>query len=136
MSLRIRAATWTGILLASLIAMPATAGAADQGYYWRWSDGSRESARTFTLAKYGIASNLPTLVVTAEPASPRREVRLQFYSNGSWITERTARTDARGVARIALDPTCGDLDWCDTTLRYQLLVGGQNARLVITYESG
>ena len=135
MSLRFRAAAWAGLLLASVVAVPASAVASDQNYYWRWSDGSKAATRTFTLTKYGIASNLPTLIVTAQPASPRREVRLQFQSDGAWITESTARTDSRGVARIALDPHCGDLEWCDSTFRYQLLAGGQNARLTITYES-
>ena len=136
MRLRNRAAAWAGLLLASVVAVSGAAVAVDQNYYWRWSDGSTAATRTFTVARYGIASNLPTLIVTAQPAVPRREVRLQFYSKGSWITESTARTDSRGVARMALDPRCGNLEWCDTTLRYQLLVGGQNARLTITYDAG
>lgn len=129
----LRASAFAGILLASLTALPGNVGAADQNYYWRWSDGSRLAARTFALADYGLASNLPDLIITADPPSPRRDVRLQFYADGEWTTESTARTDARGIARIALDPNCGEEGWCRRTFRYQLLIGGQNARLTITY---
>jgi hypothetical protein len=128
----VRAAAAAGLALAAIVAAPASV-VAEEYYYWRWSDGSMKAARTFTQAEYGIASNLPHLIVTAEPALPRREVRLQFSSDVGWTTETTARTDTRGVARIRLDPTCAGGTWCDDTLRYQLLVGGQSSRLTITY---
>ncbi len=128
----VRAAAAAGLALAGIVAAPASA-VAEEYYYWRWSDGSTTAARTFTQAEYGIASNLPHLIITAEPASQRREVRPQFSSDGRWTTESTARTDTRGIARIRLDPTCAGGAWCEDTLRYQLLVGGQSARLTITY---
>ena len=101
-------------------------------YYWRWSDGSRQVARTFTQQEYGIASNLPGIIVTAEPAIPGQAVRLQFLRDGSWTTEGSARTNAKGIATIHIDPACGQT-WCDSTFAYRLTIGSQTARLTVTY---
>ena len=105
---------------------------AGHSYYWRWSDGSRDVSRTFTQQEYGIASNLPALVITAEPASPGQRVALQFLRDGQWTTEGTARTNAKGIATIHVDPLCGR-SWCDTTFAYRLTIGDQTARLGVTY---
>lgn len=118
---------------AALIASSATPVQADQGYYWRWSDGSEQGARTFDQDIYGSPSSLPRLLVTAAPASPRRTVTVQFRYSGGWVTESSARTGADGVARIALNPLCEADRWCDETLQYRLVVAGQTASLTITY---
>jgi len=101
-------------------------------YYWRWSDGSRQESRTLTQLDYGIASNLPRLVITAKPAVAGQAVSLQFLRNGRWTTENDVRTNAKGIATITIDPMCGD-SWCDTTISYRLTIGGQTARLAVTY---
>lgn len=121
-------ATAIGITVATELPVAA----ADQNYYWRWSDGSKQSQRTFTQAEYGIPSNLPSLIVTAEPASPSRYVYLQFLRDGRWTTESQARSNARGIASIDVDPLCGG-SWCNSTYSYRLKIGGQTARLDVTY---
>jgi hypothetical protein len=119
-------------VLGIALATPAAAQAADQAYHWKWSDGSTATTRTFTQAKYGLPSNLPRIVVTAEPASPAREVYLQFRRNGRWTTEARARTNSAGIATIAVDPMCGD-EWCETTFSYRLVAGEQHANLAIRF---
>lgn len=117
---------------AAVIAAPPSV-AADQGYYWEWSDGSERTSRTFTQSEYGVQSTLPRIVVTAEPARPGQGVILQFLRNGQWTTETTARTNASGVAVLTIDPFCSTDTWCDRTLSYRLKAGAQTARLTITY---
>lgn len=107
--------------------------AADQAYYWKWSDGSTSLTRTFTQSEYGTPSRLPRLVAWAEPASPRRLVHLQFRRRGTWITENTVRMDGRGIATIEIDPMCANDTWCDRTFAYRLTIGDRTARLAITY---
>ena len=46
-----------------------------RGYYWEWDDGSRATSRTFAQARYGVAGNLPRLVVTALMAEPKPILR-------------------------------------------------------------
>lgn len=120
------------VVVGLALATPAAAQAADQRYHWKWSDGSTSTARTFTQAKYGLPSNLPQIVVTAEPASPARDVYLQFRRNGKWTTETRARTNPSGIATISVDPLCGD-EWCETTFTYRLVAGAQHATLTVRY---
>ena len=128
-----RTAAAAGLAATMGLSLLTSASAADETYYWTWSDGSKKPTRTFTQARYGVQSNLPELVVTADPALPRRTVYLQFYQDGHWTTENAVRTDAKGRAVIDLDPYCSTDTWCDATFRYRLKVGGQTARLTITY---
>ena len=106
-----------------------------RGYYWEWDDGSRATSRTFAQARYGVAGNLPRLVVTAVPALPSATVALEFWRDGQWRTESRVRTGPSGVAEIGVDPSCGDR-WCDETISYRLKAGGQTARLTVTYLGG
>lgn len=107
--------------------------AADQDYYWKWSDGSTSVKRTFTQAEYGTQSRLPHLVAWAEPASPRHNVYLQFHQDGKWITESRVMMNSRGIATIDIDPMCSNDTWCDRTFAYRLKIGDLRARLSITY---
>lgn len=128
-----RAIATAGLGTAIGLSLVTAVGAADRHYYWKWSDGSRQAARTFAQAEYGLPSNLPSLVVTADPALPRQYVYLQFYKDGRWTTEYRVRTDAKGVGRIAIDPLCDNGAWCEATFRYRLKAGDQTASLTITY---
>ena len=108
--------------------------ATGQRFFWTWDDGSRTNARTFAESRYGDSDHLPRLVVTAIPASPRRTVRLEFWSQGRWVLENEATTDAAGIARIALNPLCARDAWCDRAFDYRLDVAGESARLIVTYD--
>ncbi len=133
--MRISRVVATAVAVAITLAIAPRADAADQQYHWKWSDGSLSSARMFTQARYGLPSNLPRIVVTAEPAFPARDVYLQFRRNGRWTTETRARTNGAGIATITLDPTCGD-QWCESTFTYRLVAGDQHATLAVTYSPG
>jgi hypothetical protein len=124
------------IIAAAALPLAPPASAEPRGYYWEWDDGSRASSRTFTQARYGVAGNLPRLVVTSLPALPPTTVVLEFLSDGQWRTENRVRTGPSGIAEIAIDPSCGDERWCDETISYRLRAGGQTARLTVTYQSG
>lgn len=108
--------------------------AARDSYYWKWSDGSRQTTRTFTQARWGAQERLPRLVVTAQPAAPSRLVLLQADRGGTWTTETSARTNRDGIARIEVDPYCASGIWCRDTFRYRLLVEGQSAPLTLTFD--
>ena len=114
-------------------ARPESAPSSQQGYYWRWSDGSESSTRTFTERQFGTAARLPRLVVTAVPAAPARTVVLQFRQGSRWLTEASSRTNAAGVATLALYPYCEADRWCRETIAYRLVVAGQTADLTVRY---
>lgn len=121
------------LVAVACLGVPNPARADEQGYYWRWSDGSESSARTFDEVQYGTARRLPRLVVTAIPAAPSRTVVLQFRQGSRWVTEATARTNASGVASLALYPYCEADQWCHDTIAYRLVVAGQTADLTVRY---
>lgn len=123
-----------GVVAPAARAVPAPSTAPlDQRYYWRWSDGSEERHRTFRQSVYRVPERLPTLVVSAYPASPTRSVVLQYRQDGRWRTEDSGRTNASGQVRLALNPYCPDGSWCDGTVDYRAVAGGQTATLHITY---
>lgn len=116
----------------ALAAGPAVV-AAEQSYWWEWSDGSTARRRTFTQARYGVQTNLPHLVTHAEPAYPRRYVVLQYWQDGRWHFENSVKTNSRGIATIDINPYCSNDTWCDGTWKYRMKIGGQTARVTITF---
>lgn len=125
------AAAIVAAVLTATVLGPAQA--AGDSYYWKWSDGSRQTSRTFTQSRWGIQERLPRIVVTAQPAAPSRTVLLQSNRGGGWTTEASARTDRGGVATIEIDPYCAGGNWCRDTFRYRLSVDGQSAPLTLTF---
>lgn len=127
--------------------VPATAGVAqaapaplqptiqpmDQEFFWEWEDGSNSKRRTFYESDYGSASNLPRLIVTAEPARPQQFIKLQYREDGRWRREDGDSTNGNGVAYLELNPYCEDGSWCDGTWKYRLLVNGKYTNFRITY---
>lgn len=125
-------------LVAGLASSPASASvdssvAAEQEYFWKWSDGSQATHRTFSQKKYGIQNNLPELVVTAVPARPRHYVYLQFRQGGKWVLENKVALNSKGVAHVDINPYCENDTWCDGTYKYRLKVVDSYANLTITY---
>lgn len=126
-------AVGVGVLTTVLAVTAAPVAADEQGYYWKWSDGSRAASRVFSQQTWGIPERLPRLVVTAVPAHPSHDVTLQFNYRGTWTTETSARTGADGVATISVDPYCARNTWCRGTFAYRLLVDGQRAPLRLSF---
>lgn len=121
-------------LIAGTAVSPAGASvSAEQEYFWKWSDGSQASRRTFSEKKYHNQRSLPELVVTAVPAKPRHYVYLQFRQGGKWVLENKVALNSRGVARVDINPYCENDTWCDGTYRYRLKVVDSYATLAITY---
>jgi hypothetical protein len=120
-----------GMLLVTTVATPAAAD--QQSYFWRWSDGADARARTLDGGRYRSQEQLPKLIVTAEPASPRRQVTLQYRDGARWRAEDTVRTDRSGRATLELNPYCEDGSWCDETLAYRLLVNGVDSSFTLTF---
>ena len=104
-----------------------------QEFYWDWSDGVDSRTRTFRQSKYEIQENLPTLIVTADPAQPQQYVKLQYKQGGTWKREDAGLTNGKGIAELQLNPYCESGDWCDSTFKYRLLVNGKYTLFTITY---
>jgi len=107
--------------------------AADQMFYWRWSDGSQAKERTFRRSTYRVPENLPRLIVSAYPARPSRAVDLQYLDGSTWRTDDRGRTDARGSVRLALNPYCPDGSWCAATVSYRARAAGRTTSFLVTY---
>ncbi len=104
-----------------------------QEFFWEWSDGVDSKIRTFRKSKYQVQENLPLLEVTAEPARPQQYIKLQYKENGTWKREDAATTNAKGIARLELNPYCNGGKWCNGTFKYRLLVNGLYTMFTITY---
>lgn len=123
-------------VLALLIPAAPAAAATPEGpaYFWRWSDGSEARVRTFAEHEYAVPSRLPRLVVQAHPATRGRHIAVQTRVRGHWRTEDATTTDARGTARLQLNPYCADGAWCRSTFDYRLIVDGQVASIRVTFD--
>ena len=134
--------------LAAVLLVPAAAASAEpssassrivtalpsaQQYFWKWSDGSQKTSRTFKKSTYHDQAGLPHLVVTAQPAKPSHVVYLQFKQKGKWIVENKVTTNSKGVATIDLNPYCSNDTWCDGTWSYRLKIGSLYQNLKLTY---
>lgn len=120
-----------GLLLGSVSAFPAHA--APSQWYWAWSDGSRATTRVIDEDQHRSWEAVPRLRVASDPAAPGRLVELQVRTDGLWMTEDATRTDASGVAVLALNPYCGNGAWCDGHLHYRLRAAGGTARLTVDF---
>jgi hypothetical protein len=103
----------------------------DQSFNWTWSDGVTARDRTFSEAAY--PDGPPQLVVRADPAEPRRNVRLEYRAQEGWRVEDADRTNGKGRARLELNPKCPSGGWCSGTYRYRLQIGGKATEFLITY---
>lgn len=122
------------VVVAGALAPASVAAPTDPpAYYWRWSDGSEQQNRTFRQSEYRVPERLPTLVVSAYPATRDQSVTWQYRQDGSWRTEDSGRTDRGGQVRLALNPYCPDGDWCSGTFDYRARAGAQTARFRITF---
>jgi hypothetical protein len=115
----------------SLGAQAATPAA--QQVFWKWSDGSDKTSRTFKQSKYGDQAGLPYLQVNTVPARPSRNVYLQFKQKGKWVVENKGTTNKKGVLRLGLNPYCSNDTWCDGTYEYRLKVGSLYQTFRINY---
>jgi hypothetical protein len=106
---------------------------AAQEVYWKWSDGSQKTSRTFKQSRYHDQAGLPVLVVSALPASPKRTVYLQFKQKGAWVVEKKGTTNGKGVVRLDLYPYCSNDTWCDGIYEYRLKAGTHYQNFRITY---
>lgn len=106
---------------------------AAQQYFWKWSDGSQKTSRTFKQSQYQSAAKLPKLLVTAQPAKPTRTVYLEFSQKGKWVLESKTKTNSKGVATLSLIPYCDNQKWCSGTWNYRLKVGRSYQNLKLTY---
>jgi len=106
---------------------------ADSVFYWKWSDGSQRSSRTFREFEHGYMADGSQLelpgILFMDGQYANRKVRLQNYVNGRWITESWERTDEAGVAQFYISPFCGDV-WCNDTYYYRLKVGRVPSSLI------
>lgn len=106
---------------------------AAQRFYWEWSDGVDAKKRTFRESTYGTQSNLPHLLVFAEPARPKQFVKLQYKKGSTWKREDAALTNTAGKATLDLNPYCREGGWCTGQYRYRLLVNGKYTLFTITF---
>lgn len=102
-------------------------------HYWSWSDGSHAAERRLSEAAYATPSRIPGIVVRTLPALPGEEIRLEFRTADGWEVESTARTDARGVARLRPYPLCEADRWCAGPMDYRIVAGTESTELTITY---
>ena len=122
--------------VAAPAAEPAARGSmapAAQQFFWDWSDGVDSKTRTFRESKYKIQENLPTLVVSADPARPQQYVKLQYKQDGTWKREDAGLTNSKGTVSLELNPYCTSGNWCNSTFKYRLLVNGKYTIFTITY---
>lgn len=109
-----------------------------QKYYWKWSDRSNKTTRTFRESTYdGEASLLPHLVVTVAPAYPKHTIYLRFYEDGKWKLETKKKSNSNGIAVLSFNPWCNTAktNWCDGTWKYKLSVGSKWQNFKITFSS-
>lgn len=125
----------TGLLIVVLTWLAAPALADESSYYWKWSDGSKATSRSFSETTFDSPKALPRLVVTSTPPAAGMLVRLEFQQAGAWRVESTAQTNANGIAALIVNPLCESRRWCDETIRYRLRIDGQTAPLTVTYRA-
>lgn len=117
----------------TVLAAPVSHGSPNSAWYWEWSDGSRTKTRVIAEAWAAPVDSVPDLTVASAPAAPGRLVELLLRHEGRWIVEDSARTDRMGVARLALNPYCGNGGWCNSTVDYRLRVDGITASLRVRF---
>jgi hypothetical protein len=106
-----------------------------QKYFWEWSDGYEKLSRTFKQADYGSQGLLPHLVVSVEPASPKRSVSLKYYEDNKWNTESTKKTNSAGKASLDFNPWCDSehTNWCDGSWKYKVTVSDVSKSFTIKF---
>lgn len=102
-------------------------------WFWEWSDGSVARARVMAESEFVVWSRLPTLIVASSPPTAGRTIRLEMRTDGAWVTEDIARTDAGGRAELALNPYCRRGDWCAGASIYRLVADDDHASLRVTF---
>ena len=109
----------------------------EQQYFWEWSDGYEKMSRTFKESDYGSQGLLPHIVVTVEPATPKRTVTLKYYEDGGWRLEGTKKTNSAGKASLDFNPWCNaaHTNWCDGSWKYKLAIGGVAKNFTIKFSS-
>ncbi len=120
-------AAWTSLPVAPAAASP------DPAWFWEWSDGSRDRQREVSEADFDTWDRIPALTVASSPRRPGVPVQLLVRHGSSWQTEDEAVTDARGRARLRVNPYCEDGAWCDGTVDYRIRAGRATATLAIDF---
>ena len=110
---------------------------------WGWEVGADKKHRAFSEDDYDDITEMPRLQITVSPASVGRRVVLEKFDEytQNWVQELATRTDARGVAKILVNPLCDEYSdtpgmWCDHDVSYRIRVlksGTQKALLSKTF---
>jgi hypothetical protein len=103
-----------GVVIALLIAAPASARTATVGW-----DVAAWGAAPVTIGEsdYPDAASVPRILVRVSPKRPNRVVRLEWFNRSTkrWALEYRTTT-RKGVARLSLNPIC------NSTFSYRIVV--------------
>ena len=111
----------------------AATAAPDPSWFWEWSDGSRDRQREIAEARFGTWEQVPALTVASSPRRSREIVQLQVRHGSSWRTEDEALTDAKGRARLRVNPYCDNGAWCREPMDYRIRAGRATASLTVDF---
>lgn len=123
------------VLAVAFAGLPGTTAAAapDASWFWEWSDGSRDRHRPVSEQRFGTWERIPALTVASSPGRSGVRVVLQVRHGNAWHMEDEAITDARGRARLRVNPYCEDGAWCDGTVDYRIRAGRATASLTVDF---
>lgn len=126
------------IPLALAVAFPGLPGAPasaapDASWFWEWSDGARDRDRPVSEQRFGTWERIPALTVASSPARSGVRVVLQVLQGNTWHTEDETVTDARGRARLRVNPYCENGAWCEGTGTYRIRAGRATASLTVDF---
>jgi len=122
------AVTATLAIISALVSTPANAlgtPKAQQVVSWGWEDGADKSHRDFAEEDYDTAAEMPQIQVTVTPTNVGRRVVLESFDDmtQTWSQESSAATNAAGVAKMSVDPSCDATgSWCDHDASYRIRV--------------
>lgn len=122
--MRVPRSVLLGVVIALLIAAPASARTATVGW-----DVAAWGAAPVTIGEsdYPDAASVPRILVRVSPKRPNRVVRLEWFNRSTkrWALEYRTTT-RKGVARLSLNPICktaADEDrYCNSTFSYRIVV--------------
>ena len=122
------AVTATLAIISAMISTPAHAlgtPKVQQVVTWGWEDGADKSHRDFAEEDYDTAADVPQIQVTVSPTGVGRRIVLESFDDWTqtWSQVTTAQTNASGVAKMSVDPSCDATgNWCDHDTSYRIRV--------------
>lgn len=66
--------------------------------------------------------------VVIKPITPKRTIRLQYWSGKKWVEESKSTTGTKGTGYLDFDPYCNDGSYCDGSWKYRIVVDASGAQ--------